>query len=1249
MLDFPLHDGFFPPIVLSTQEVKYYRRLGKERVGQLVRIIEDAECAYKWTPCRPPPKLPPPYAATASGGASGSHPRTPVVCQRAQFLDLQPTSKATRASTLLKASAQLADARPEEALQALAKLPTRDLRKMMAYVHGGAFVDARTLFTLPSSSSGGKRNPDSRPPYSYRAIKWHALRAPQVPKTGGGAKHDKSASSTQIVDFCYLEYAGARRGPRPGSNVVGFIVQESITRAREVPSLARFGVARGTLARVGIFVSRVAHQPATCRVTALCQLDDMGDQLSASGGMSVDPAVLAVVMQRALTGVVGQLAGLLERQRVSRLRFVEQWQWIPNAERKACAVCLRGFYFHRKHHCRTCGEVVCSGCAPLRELEEPIFDISHLRVCSVCMLAAANTGVAVTANGYAASSGLGSTSTGDDEETYARGLRSPRHDSYEDMVFHLRGRRDRDIERARPSDAERKSDVVAPMVLRPQDKLQVLTNVVSRIRDIRDTIDMTISEVDAGGAAVDDGDHSDTSGGADDAHDLYSEMQSIRDALETSVSQFDAALASATGMDDEEDDSEDGRSAIRRGRSGSDQDDEGMTPDQFHSVARITLAAARATKQAGEAFLSSAHDVHQQHRRHRRHTHERQRQYGHESHHRPRRHRREANDLLAELGANHTDGGDSSVASSHSNHTNDGDESDEEAEDPYAASNYEKLMRATRSPKDEEEASHAHSEPDSHDAAGDGTLTDSSAGASSSSASSSMRSSRDIKKMMTRTKSAKIRALEQQIRELQRCLDDAQRKLSVMESDDLTALDLGKQRQRQRQMSRPSNNEPLKATTTTDLVSELRGVMNSSEVAKANNNGRHSLTTKPAPRKPSPQEPFANVSTALPSPIAVVPEEDAFDGMDTPPVVQKRKQYPQQQQQPKGLPNGRQDSIEKTNILDKTASSSFGSTLATEKTNVNRGKPRSPAATVDPQALGISDSGEWDDLSDSDDDDDDNFEDSHSYSSSEPQFERPTHHRDSRTEKDNKGGTAFFEEEDLNALLRQRTSVVAAAEVGGGRHSLLAAGLPPDDATDVEDESTELRELMAALARPRSNSLPLDTDSPSFGPRGAHNQHGGTPSQEVTANPSAGAGGGAAGVNAPLQPSWSDGSPERGPTAHHVDHAVRAIRACLASLRCECPSTTERRRRLAGVAQILKSLRRDGVRSRFRTLAHAELGYAQLLQRAPSVVKLLKLAGYVSLPQKLTMRRVDSEFLALVLRELERELDGDGGGNANAA
>ncbi|RLN46439.1 hypothetical protein BBJ28_00008408 [Nothophytophthora sp. Chile5] len=1200
MLEFPLHDGFFPQIALSREEVKYYKRLGKERVGQLIRIIEDAECAYKWAAAGREahgPRLPGRSRLSMDSGDAANG----VVCQKAQFLDFQPANKSTHASTLLKASVQIADTRVEEILRAVSKGKTKEFRKAMQYMHGDAFVDGRTLFTFPQHSSrnadgnaanGAAAKSANAPPratYSYRAIKWHAFKSHR-PRHGDDQK---------TLDFCYLEYAGKKK-PHPGSNVVGFCVQESISREREVPTLENFGIARGYLSRMGIIVSKT-HQPNTFRVTSICQID--GDLNPIVRG------VLEDLMKRTVCAVA-RIPGLVARQRVSSLRFVEQWQWVPNSDRKACAVCLRGFYFHRKHHCRTCGEVVCSSCALLRELEEPIFDITHLRVCSVCMSSAgARQQQQISALSATGTGDEPTSSTSNDTESYMRGLRSPQHNSYEDMVFQMRESRDRDrrqsdlalevleampsgSQETKPNRPKRKASSSPP--LKPQDKMRALTSVVSHIREIRDTINIAMSEADYEGQRQDPDVDSDE---VEEFNDMYSEITSIRDALESSVSNFDAALANATGAAPAVYYAGPGDHDHENLRAPGNEQDAEMTADQFDSVARITFAAARATKQAGQAFLSTCSSD----------------GGGPRMYYQPPMPEADDNNHRHEEDGRMSD----SSASVASYPTAYGSDSSALGADPYSASNYDKIM-ATYQPQHDDAERH-EDEDERHTHHTDNTFA------------------------TTVRRATEIHELEKKIRDLQRSLEDAQRKLSVIDSDEpepearaRQRLDAVRDRSAQVEIesvfeifgergeddgktedaasttsselletSTPTESALSKALTTHDLVSELRGVMTSSEVtARPSAGSRKSMSRSPTP--PLPSDVIKTPSSPPPPPPP-----------SSPPLVVKKHTSPERKPRTSSASvkdRHHRDSLSKpvkeVKLVDHGLNDSHGSKKAKQPVPTDAGRPSTtPSDGSYLHALGTTGGSAFngdDDYKSSSSEEEESYDDSSDDLSlvSSDDFREPQF-------KQYQGPDAFFVEEDLSALMKKRKAEAGDSPVTDSATSP-PSPLPPAPAVG-RDERDELRELMAGLVRPRSSSLPFRSGQLS----GASS---GEPQHDFG------------------KPSWSDDAPDRVPTAHQVEEAVREIRACLASCRCECPSDAERARKLTSIFKVLRSLHREGVRSKFRTLQHDDIRYAKMLKATPSIIKLLKLAGYVSLQQKLTMRRVDQDYLALFLRELEQEL-----------
>lgn len=536
-LPYPLCAGFFPQMVLTVDELMHYRRFGKERVAQLVRIIDDADCVYRWTDIK------------ARNGRG---------VQKAQFLDIRPSTKqpaSQQPSTIYKSSVHIVDVQPDEILQAIAKVKTRDARRTLSYLHGDEFVDTQTLLTFPTSSEHKK------PSYSYRAIKWGLLKA-------------NRREGQKSLDFCYLEYAGKRKAHTAASSVVGFCVQESISRDREVPTLERYDILRGQFIRTGILITKT-HQSNILKVTAMAQVD---------GAMT--PTAVRTTMEEIMVDYVAsvhRVKGLLERQRMGRLQYLDEWDWVSSKERKACAVCLRGFYFHRKHHCATCGEVVCSNCAPLRELEEPLDEHTHaMRVCSVCMAQAGShresmSGVTESEDGFLETT---TTTTNVGTDTYIGGLRYPKHrglrrGGIEESIrgssshvrsplppFRQRHRHGYDYDSdgseqyQRPASEtarkERRASVLrhstlSSSAMSAQSKREALDKLVEHVRQIRDTINVAISE-----AEEEEERHSmmlesgrgDPDVGAERYDEIYDRIMKIRDTLDMSSSDFDAVLAS---------------------------------------------------------------------------------------------------------------------------------------------------------------------------------------------------------------------------------------------------------------------------------------------------------------------------------------------------------------------------------------------------------------------------------------------------------------------------------------------------------------------------------------------------------------------------------------------------------------------------------------------------------------------------------------------------------------------------------
>ena len=59
-------------------------------------------------------------------------------------------------------------------------------------------------------------------------------------------------------------------------------------------------------------------------------------------------------------------------------------QWMPNEQSDQCMICEKTFsVFRRKHHCRSCGALVCSKCSPDKQYVHGYKD-QKVRVCQRC-------------------------------------------------------------------------------------------------------------------------------------------------------------------------------------------------------------------------------------------------------------------------------------------------------------------------------------------------------------------------------------------------------------------------------------------------------------------------------------------------------------------------------------------------------------------------------------------------------------------------------------------------------------------------------------------------------------------------------------------------------------------------------------------------------------------------------------------------------------------------------------------------
>ncbi|RHY27994.1 hypothetical protein DYB32_006352 [Aphanomyces invadans] len=232
-----------------------------------------------------------------------------------------------------------------EIVHLLGATDTTDARKSMNRLHGRNFVDTMTLARIECIDDK----------MASCRVKWAAYKEVDT-----------------NVDYCFLEYSGMELDVR--GSPLGFCIQASIDRPKEVPSLAALGFRRDEYHRTGFLVYPSLENPEAVHVTAIVQ------------GSSSDKSSLEKVesnLHHRISRVLLSLPDFVTMRRLGALPAVDRTQWIQDSSRRFCAVCLKSFHFARKHHCRLCGEVVCGTCAAPREVDIPSLGSSALvRVCS---------------------------------------------------------------------------------------------------------------------------------------------------------------------------------------------------------------------------------------------------------------------------------------------------------------------------------------------------------------------------------------------------------------------------------------------------------------------------------------------------------------------------------------------------------------------------------------------------------------------------------------------------------------------------------------------------------------------------------------------------------------------------------------------------------------------------------------------------------------------------------------------------
>ncbi|KAF4318432.1 hypothetical protein BBO99_00007096 [Phytophthora kernoviae] len=222
-----------------------------------------------------------------------------------------------------------------------------------------AVMDAAVLFTIVP------RTPLT--PFRYIGIKWYAVKTP-----------------TPIVshrDYCCLEVQDKIMDSFGNEMYIRILNSIEIN---ECPSLENsHGLVRAKIL-AGYMYRTDRAEPNVVRVHHVARFDPGG----------YFPAQWAFkTAESQLVNSIVQIRRIIDKQQMNACTFVDKRQWVPNHERLHCAVCSRTFgTFRPRHHCRSCGEVICGKCSIFKSVEVPGTTIKNVRICSICNMGVQKAG-----------------------------------------------------------------------------------------------------------------------------------------------------------------------------------------------------------------------------------------------------------------------------------------------------------------------------------------------------------------------------------------------------------------------------------------------------------------------------------------------------------------------------------------------------------------------------------------------------------------------------------------------------------------------------------------------------------------------------------------------------------------------------------------------------------------------------------------------------------------------------------------
>ncbi|TMW60799.1 hypothetical protein Poli38472_000841 [Pythium oligandrum] len=260
---------------------------------------------------------------------------------------------------------------------------TSKMRDVMGEIFGTLFLEGMVLYRA-------KETPNRL--NEALSVNWMALQSskPHLPHR----------------DYVFLRYADVfekqgDNGSVYGSNGSGLFIGASIWESIELdgttPLPASNNVVRMRLRRCGIVVEETNHE------------DLLKISLYLSEAHPGRAAVSSLTKQwmTKMVGCVVEVGNIMVARALASQQILTKQQFVKDGI--CCHICIKAFtLLRRKHHCRVCGDVVCSKCSEMKSLKQGGLN-KEVRICHSCRN---NSSLSVRSSGSTSDSRAGKSVTG---------------------------------------------------------------------------------------------------------------------------------------------------------------------------------------------------------------------------------------------------------------------------------------------------------------------------------------------------------------------------------------------------------------------------------------------------------------------------------------------------------------------------------------------------------------------------------------------------------------------------------------------------------------------------------------------------------------------------------------------------------------------------------------------------------------------------------------------------------------------